>query len=468
MEISTDLIEEYGLESIVESIQEGLWIYDRSQKKYIFFSDSIEKIYQRSFLEFQENLNLWTEVIYKEDQKIFEKSNVNLLKQGVTESKYRIELKDKTIRWVKDKRKLLRDSSHFPRWVIGTVIDITDSFKEKNELSEADVSFQILFHENITPMCIYDVNSLKILEVNSSIIKVLGYRYDEFLEKSILDLILNEDRKAFSELLDDINSETPKTTQESFRFLASNGSKKHFLVLCFSSVFHGKKSVICLFFDKTESILYEQKIHSLAKNLEEQNQNLKKIAFLNAHQIRGPLTNLLSLIDIIKRENKLNIETINDLQNIANTLDRSIKDISQTIKQGAFKEFSEITLLSESSILHIDDDILQLKITQALLSSLKNEIKYLPYFSPLVAIEDLVSGKIFPDLIFLDLNMDECNGWEFLEEMKKKQLSFPVVIVSSTINIEDYEKSKTYNNVKGFICKPLSLEKLQDLLFIKV
>ncbi|MEM4271317.1 MAG: response regulator, partial [Candidatus Pacearchaeota archaeon] len=119
-----------------------------------------------------------------------------------------------------------------------------------------------------------------------------------------------------------------------------------------------------------------------------------------------------------------------------------------------------------SSILHVDDDILQLKLTQVLLKKLKDEVKYLPYSSPLLALEDLVNKKISPNIIFLDLNMDECSGWQFLEEMEKKELSFPVVIVSSTIDIEDYEKSKTYTNVKGFICKPLSVEKIRDLLFV--
>ncbi|MCX7998796.1 MAG: PAS domain-containing protein [Leptospiraceae bacterium] len=463
MESFENLQEEYGLKTIAENIDEGLWIYDRTQKKYIFFSDEIERIYERKKEEFQTNLNLWTEVIFPEDKPVFEKASVSLLKTGVVESKYRIILKNNELRWVKDKRKLLRDSNHFPRWVIGIVTDISDSNKNKEELSESDASFQILFHENITPMCIYEFDTFQILEVNPALIQSLGYRYDELLEKKLIEIVEEEDRNNFLNFLQNFKTNKRQfSIQESFRFVAANGNIKTCSVLCFYSHFHKKESAICLFFDKTEIISYEEQIRSLAKDLEEQNENLKKIAFLNAHKIRGPLTSLISLVQIISQEGQTDPIIIQDLQKAALDLDTSIKQISETIKQGGIQEFSEISLLAESTVLHVDDDLLQLKITNILFQKLEPKIQYLPYSSPLLALNDLELKKIFPSIIFLDLNMDECDGWRFLEEMEKKQLSHPVIIVSSTVDVQDYKRSKMYFNVKGFLCKPLTTEKIRD------
>ena len=64
-------------------------------------------------------------------------------------------------------------------------------------------------------------------------------------------------------------------------------------------------------------------------------------------------------------------------------------------------------------------------------------------------------------LVILDLNMPEINGWQFLDAIKELPCtSTKVVIVSSSINIADREKAKTYSPVINFITKPLKEQNL--------
>lgn len=74
---------------------------------------------------------------------------------------------------------------------------------------------------------------------------------------------------------------------------------------------------------------------------------------------------------------------------------------------------------------------------------------------------------VLPELIFLDLNMPMMDGWEFLSEFEKTYLKqFPntkVIILSSSVNPLDWEKSKEHDIVIGFEKKPLSIEALDRL-----
>ncbi len=76
-------------------------------------------------------------------------------------------------------------------------------------------------------------------------------------------------------------------------------------------------------------------------------------------------------------------------------------------------------------------------------------------------------GVIFPEIIFLDINMPVMNGWDFLEEFEKSKDSLPymprIFILSSTVDPEDYSRAKAYTSVENFISKPLSKESL-DLI----
>lgn len=69
-------------------------------------------------------------------------------------------------------------------------------------------------------------------------------------------------------------------------------------------------------------------------------------------------------------------------------------------------------------------------------------------------------------LILLDLNMPGMNGWEFLENVCRKEYrdQLLVIIVTSSLFWEDYNRSKEYDQVIAYFTKPLKKEKLKDLL----
>lgn len=127
-------------------------------------------------------------------------------------------------------------------------------------------------------------------------------------------------------------------------------------------------------------------------------------------------------------------------------------------------------------ILCVDDDSITLMLCKMVIAknSFSNEIvtatngeEALNYFKTLKKISlDDTSIKT-PQLIFLDLNMPVMGGWEFLDCFSTEEFadfnSIKTIILSSTIDPEDLEKSKKYPMVIDFLSKPISKEMLEYL-----
>jgi CheY-like chemotaxis protein len=73
----------------------------------------------------------------------------------------------------------------------------------------------------------------------------------------------------------------------------------------------------------------------------------------------------------------------------------------------------------------------------------------------------------FPEIIFLDINMPEMNGWDFLEAMQELPCHVldkcRIVMLSSSIDTADIKKARTYTMVEDFISKPLTVDKLNRI-----
>lgn len=83
-------------------------------------------------------------------------------------------------------------------------------------------------------------------------------------------------------------------------------------------------------------------------------------------------------------------------------------------------------------------------------------------------IRKCVEEKSMPEIIFLDINLPARNGWEFIEEYESmindRNLESLVVMLSTSENPKDLEKSKDYKLIKEYKIKPLSVEIINELV----
>jgi len=126
-------------------------------------------------------------------------------------------------------------------------------------------------------------------------------------------------------------------------------------------------------------------------------------------------------------------------------------------------------------VLCVDDDSISLTISQLLLKRTGFAMEVVTAIDGSDALEyfdDLFTKNLdpignAPELILLDINMPVMNGWEFLQAyvpLYEAILSNTrIVILSSTIDPEDFALAKQYPVVVQFISKPLSIENLEEL-----
>lgn len=92
----------------------------------------------------------------------------------------------------------------------------------------------------------------------------------------------------------------------------------------------------------------------------------------------------------------------------------------------------------------------------------------LAWFSTYFSKNNTGPRQAAPEIIFLDLNMPVMNGWDFLEDYLMKYAErlpeTKVVILSSTVNPEDFLRANRYDIVIDFINKPLTPEGLEELM----
>ncbi|RVT77397.1 response regulator [Flavobacterium sufflavum] len=124
-------------------------------------------------------------------------------------------------------------------------------------------------------------------------------------------------------------------------------------------------------------------------------------------------------------------------------------------------------------ILCVDDDPITLMLCKKVITktsfsntivTAKNGEEALEYFDSIINKKE---DTQLPQLIFLDLNMPVMDGWEFLDNFSSNKYSkvntTKIVVLSSTIDPEDHEKSKKYPMVIDFLSKPITTNMLTYL-----
>jgi len=215
-----------------------------------------------------------------------------------------------------------------PQLLYKSIIYSSERKKAVLALEASEKKYSQLFHFSPLPMWVVGLESLKFLDVNQATVAHYGYSREEFLTMTLKDIRPEEELDRLDQALA-IDSLSPG--ENSHRIMIhrlKNGELRYVDVQIAPIQFKATKANIVIATDITERLTY---IHAV----EDQNEKLKEISWIQSHIIRAPLSRIMGLIPLIKDKNAVAGERdqmLDFLSISANELDEVIRSIVEKAK----------------------------------------------------------------------------------------------------------------------------------------
>ena len=157
----------------------------------------------------------------------------------------------------------------------------------------------------------------------------------------------------------------------------------------------------------------------------------------------------------------------------------SINALEGLIINGRARTKSQVRILDEiflekfhpdddkpvNDVVLVDDDPLLNFLTSKMLLRVNPKVNLTCFNNPETALNFFEQPNTKkPDLLLVDINMPELNGWEFIERFSKIGLNCRVSIFTSSIDPIDVKKANAMKVVTGYITKPLDESKVRSML----
>lgn len=184
-----------------------------------------------------------------------------------------------------------------------------ERFKNIIKIKESEQLYNDLFELSPQPIFVIDAETHRILDVNQACEKLYEFKKEELVNQSIKTIFIDEES-----IFDNHQTIITQTHQK-------KNKEKIIAEVKYNKIIHNnKEAIIIVSNDITKSIEHLNKI-------ENQNEKLKDIAWIQSHIVRAPLTNILGLIKLINET-----ESVNDKE-LLHHLNQSILQLENSINE---------------------------------------------------------------------------------------------------------------------------------------
>lgn len=123
-------------------------------------------------------------------------------------------------------------------------------------------------------------------------------------------------------------------------------------------------------------------------------------------------------------------------------------------------------------LLTVDDEVINNLIFRRIAERNEEVDQIIEFTSGLEMVDYIKNSDMLessmPDFIFVDINMPLMNGWQLIDKLSQehheKIKNSKIFILSSSVNNADLIMAENHPFVEGYIVKPFSPEKLEEVI----
>jgi len=198
------------------------------------------------------------EFIHPDDRELaWRNMNRAIEHDGDLNDEFRIVRTNGEVLWLAAKARVIRSANGRAQRMIGVNIDITDQHRALDELRDSEERFAKAFRANPQPMSLTSLASGKYLDVNESFLQMSGYRRDEVIGKTSLELNIWGSPEAREEFVKDVKERGSLVNREA-KFYTRDGSERTLLSSAERLEIDGKQCLLVASSDITERMLAQR------------------------------------------------------------------------------------------------------------------------------------------------------------------------------------------------------------------
>lgn len=205
-----------------------------------------------------------------------------------------------------------------------SVIYSIERFRYLQSLIESEKRYMDLFHLSPAPMWVYEIETMRFLDVNEAAIRHYGYSREEFLKLTIRDIRHPNDFENFMQ-----RQREPLQT-ETVRHFKKDHSMIHVDIQTSDIDYRNVAARLVLVTDMTEKLTH-------LRAIEEQNERLRDIAWTQSHIVRAPVARLIGLVQMLEdkqvsdEDRSLLLNAVHESTVEIDSIIRTIVDKSQSV-----------------------------------------------------------------------------------------------------------------------------------------
>ena len=419
------------LEMVIESAKVGIWVWD-IKTDTVVWNQHMKDLFDFPNDTFDNRFSTAVDRVHPDDvEPLNEAIRATLYEREKLDVEYRVVCQDEGIHYINSQGNAVYNRQGKPVSMIGTCVDLT----KRKQAEEAALQYGQLLERSHNEIYIINAKTLRFINVNQGGKENMGYSLREMQQLTLLEITPDLSRQQFHHLVEPLEAGEKESIQYETVHQRKDGTQYNVLCSLQYTQYQSQDAFVSIVQDITEKAISNAQLKETNHQLKIANEYLDNFVFTAAHDLRAPVANLKSLVDLLQRPTPLDTRVVEKIDisvdRLESTLSGLIKilDIQQydhktaeelnfeETYQRIYPEFEQAVQTAQATV----ETLFEVKticytepyLTSIMRNLLSNAVRYRSELRPLhiristQAVDGYVSLRVQDNGVGIDLNRFE-------------------------------------------------------------